>query len=60
MKKETITRIKLTASNGMTLTNGTDFGKEIFLADTDAPDNWYEITDSEAEERMAAQQEMEV
>lgn len=49
MITETITRIKLIASEGMTLTNGEVFGKEVYLAVTDSPDNWREIADSEAE-----------
>ena len=48
MKQETITRIKLTASEGMTLTNGTTFGKEVYLGTGDSADNWTEITDAEA------------
>ncbi len=48
MKQETITRIKLTAAEGMTLTNGTTFGKEVYLGSGDAADNWTEITDAEA------------
>lgn len=54
MKKETITRIKLTASNGKVLTNGTEYGKEIYLADTENLDNWYEITEAEYEEIQKA------
>ena len=50
MRTETITRIKLTASEGMTLTNGEVFGKEVYLGSNDNPDNWYEITDAEAAE----------
>ena len=48
MKKETITRIKLTAADGMTLTNGDTFGKDVYLGSGDSPDNWTEITDEEA------------
>ena len=40
--------IKLTASEGMTLTNGSAMGKEVFLGRNDSADNWYEITDAEA------------
>ena len=50
MKRETITRIKLTASEGMTLTNGTTFGKEVYLGTEDKPENWSEITDARAKE----------
>ena len=32
MKTETITRKKLTAADGMILTDGTAYGREIFLA----------------------------
>ena len=48
MKQETITRTKLTADEGMTLTNGTTFGKEVYLGSGDKPENWREITDEEA------------
>ena len=40
---------KLTAADGMTLTNGTDFGKEIYLGINDSADNWREISDAEAD-----------
>lgn len=43
MTKETIIRIKLTAGEGMVLTNGETFGREIFLAAADSPANWQEI-----------------
>ena len=48
MKQETITRIKLTAAEGMTLTNGKTFGKEVYLGSADKPENWHEITEEEA------------
>ena len=54
MTKETITRIKLTATEGMTLTNGETFAKEVYLGDWDKPENWSEITDTEAAEMQAA------
>lgn len=57
MFTETITRIKLTASEGMILTNGETYGKEIYLAVTDSPDSWREITDAEATE---IQKELEI
>ncbi len=52
MKTETITTIKLIASEGMTLTDGEHFGKEIYLGTGDSADNWHEITDAEAEKRQ--------
>ena len=50
MEKSTIELIKLTASEGMTLTNGETYGKEVYLGCNDSADNWHEITDAEAEE----------
>lgn len=55
MKKTTIKLIKLTASEGMTLTNGETYGKEVYLGCNDSPDNWHEISDSEAEALQAAE-----
>lgn len=51
MKITTIELRKLTASDGMTLTNGETFSKEVYLGVNDTPDNWCEITDKEAEEK---------
>lgn len=48
MVTETITIQKLTASEGMTLTNGEAFGKEVYLGCNDKPENWHEITDEQA------------
>ena len=50
MITETITRIKLTASDGMVLTNGTNYGKVIFLAEGDNASNYHEITEAEYRE----------
>lgn len=47
MKKSTIELIKLTASEGMTLTNGETYGKEVYLGCNDSAENWREIHDSE-------------
>ena len=52
MTQETITRIKLIASEGMMLTNGEVFGKEVFLGTGDSADNWHEITEAEAMTKM--------
>lgn len=52
MKTTTIELIKLVADENMTLTNGEAFGKEVYLGKTDKAENWYEITDAEAEERL--------
>ena len=40
--------IKLTPSEGMVLTNGETFGREIYLGINDNTENWYEITEAEA------------
>ena len=47
MTTETITRIKLTASEGMVLTDGTTYGKIIYLAEGTSPSTFYEISDAE-------------
>ena len=53
MTQETITRIKLTASEGMVLTNGETFGKEVYLGTDDSVGNWSEITEEEYERIQA-------
>lgn len=50
MTQETITRIKLIAAAGMTLTDGETFGKTVYLGTGDAPERWHEIPDAEAAE----------
>lgn len=52
MNKETITRIKLTASEGHILTDGEGFGRIVYLAQGDEGDKWYEITDKEYKKIM--------
>lgn len=52
-----MSRIKLVATEGMVYTNGTDYARVSFLADTDSPDNWWEITEAEYEARMAEETE---
>lgn len=47
MTKETITRIKLAASDGYVLTDGANYGKVVYLASGDEGEKWYEITDEE-------------
>ena len=60
MKQEVITRIKLTASTGMVLTNGEAYGKTIYLGVNDSVDSWHEITDAESKElQMAVELEQE-
>ena len=60
MIESTITIRKLTATEGMTLTNGEAYGKEIYMGKNDSPENWHEITDAEYEEILATQEsEME-
>ena len=44
-------RVKLIASEGMVLTNGDAYGKEVFLGIGDSPDNWWEISEEEYKKR---------
>ena len=57
MIETTIKITKLTASDGMVLTNGETYGKEIYLGKFDKAENWHEITEAEAEERMKIEEE---
>ncbi len=50
MEKTRIELIKLTASEGMILTNGEAYGEEIYLGINDSESNWREITDAEYNE----------
>ena len=49
MKTETIIRTKITASEGMILTDGEIFGTEIFLAEGMTEKDFYEIPREEYE-----------
>ena len=60
MTKTTVKFIKLTAAEGMTLTNGEAFGKEVYLGKNDSAENWHEITDAEAEELQKVEVEEDV
>jgi hypothetical protein len=57
MKKETITRVKLTAADDMVFTNGKAYGKVVYISVSDSAENWHEITKTEYEEitRMEAE-----
>ena len=52
-------RIVLTAKDGMVLTNGEIYGKEIYLANGVSADSFYEITQAEYDEIMAEQEKTE-
>ena len=56
MTESKIEIVKLTASEGKMLTNGTAYGKEVYLGKYDSPDNWYEITDAEYDAIIAEQE----
>ena len=60
MITETITRVKLTASEGMMLTDGEHYGKEVFLAEDADSSKWYEITQEEHDELMKLESEPNV
>ena len=42
----------LTADSGMKLTNGETFGSVVRLGIYDSENNWYEITEEEAQRRI--------
>ena len=58
MEKTKIELIKITASEGMVLTNGDTYSKEVFLGINDSVENWHEITDAEYEEIKKAEEEI--
>ena len=56
MERTTITRIKLTASKGMILTDGTNYTEVAFLHEGDDGSAYYEITRAEYDALMAEQE----
>ena len=44
---------EIQADEGMTLTNGEVYTKQIYLGSVDRVENWREITDAEVEELIA-------
>ena len=50
----------LTASEGMVLTNGETYSKEVYLGVNNSPDNWHEITEEEYNEIRKELEESEV
>ena len=56
MKKDSITMLKLTASEGHVLTNGENYGRIVYLASGDEGDGWYEITEAEYEKIKEAEE----
>ena len=49
------TRIVIYADEGKVLTDGEIYGKQIFLAEGVNPDDFYEITNKEYENKVAKQ-----
>ena len=54
MKTTKITLTKLVASDGMMLTDGQSFGKEIYIGKGSDPPVWREVSEAEASEMQAA------
>lgn len=50
MEQKQIEIIVLEASEGMTLTNGETYSKQVYLGIYDSPENWWEIPDAEVPE----------
>ena len=57
MITESIELIKLTATEGMVLTNGEAYSKEVYLGCNDKAENWREITEADYNEIQKDNQE---
>lgn len=57
MKTETITRIKITASEGMVLKNGDNYAETVFLAAEQTEDDWTEVPREEYDAFLKAEEE---
>lgn len=60
MKTENIQLTKLTAADGMVLTDGTSYGKEVYLGMNDTVNRWSEIPKSEVPTDTDADTDTEV
>lgn len=49
---KTTTTVYLHADEGMWLTDGTNYGKHVKLAEGASPDTFYEVTDEEYQKAM--------
>ena len=56
MEKTIINLTKITPSDGMYLTNGEVYSKEVYLGINDSPDNWQEIPEEEYSKILAKQE----
>lgn len=57
MKTETITRLKLTASEGMVLKNGDNYAETVFLTAGQTEDDWTEVPREEYDAFLKAEEE---
>ena len=57
MKHDTVIINKITPDEGMVLTNGETFSKEVYLGTNDKAENWHEITEEEYQELLRKQEE---